>query len=336
MIKINGTSGITNVDGTAASPALTGADTDTGVFTGTDIVGISTGGTERVRVDASGNVGIGTSSPASTQSGLDISSGGLSLVVGANNNGSARTNNATKTSRIASYHYTNAEEPVGLCVIDSTSTSNVINFGGSSGIVNAATTISFWTAANNTTTTGSERARIDSSGNLLVGKTATTFTTDGVALSSGGSNFSLTSATLIALNRNGTNGNVIDFYKAGTSVGSISVTTTNTTYSTSSDYRLKENIAPLQNALATVTQLNPVTYTWKVDGSAGQGFIAHELQEVVPDCVTGEKDAVDEEGNPQYQGVDTSFLVGILTAAIKELKSELDAAKARIEQLEQA
>ena len=86
----------------------------------------------------------------------------------------------------------------------------------------------------------------------------------------------------------------------------------------------------MQNALATVAQLNPVTYTWKADGSDGQGFIAHELQAVVPDCVTGEKDAVDAEGKPVYQGVDTSFLVATLTAAIKELKAELDATKAEV------
>ena len=85
---------------------------------------------------------------------------------------------------------------------------------------------------------------------------------------------------------------------------------------------------------------------WKSDGSAGQGFIAHELQAVVPDCVSGEKDAVelvdikDEEGNvigqeekPIYQGIDTSFLVATLTAAIQELKAELDATKAEVQAL---
>jgi uncharacterized protein YecT (DUF1311 family) len=81
---------------------------------------------------------------------------------------------------------------------------------------------------------------------------------------------------------------------------------------------LKENIAPMTGALAVVLQLNPVTYSWKSDGTVSQGFIAHELQTVVPDCVNGEKDAVDAEGNPQYQGIDTSFLVATLTAAIQE------------------
>jgi len=83
-----------------------------------------------------------------------------------------------------------------------------------------------------------------------------------------------------------------------------------------------------------VARLNPVTYTWKADGSAGQGFIAHELQAVVPDCVTGEKDAVDETGNPQYQGVDTSFLVATLVAAIKEQQAIITAFETRLAALE--
>jgi hypothetical protein len=90
----------------------------------------------------------------------------------------------------------------------------------------------------------------------------------------------------------------------------------------------------MTGALATVSQLKPVTYSWKADGSDGQGFIAHELQAVVPDCVTGEKDAVDAEGKPVHQGIDTSFLVATLTAAIQELKAIVDAQAVRIAALE--
>jgi Chaperone of endosialidase len=83
------------------------------------------------------------------------------------------------------------------------------------------------------------------------------------------------------------------------STGYIYLNPNNTTnYSTTSDYRLKENIQPMTGALARVAALKPVTYKWKIDGSDGQGFIAHELQAVVPDCVTGEKDAMRVE---QYQ-----------------------------------
>jgi len=84
----------------------------------------------------------------------------------------------------------------------------------------------------------------------------------------------------------------------------------------------------MTGALATVSALKPVTYKWKSTGETSQGFIAHELQAVVPDCVTGEKDAIDVEGKPVYQGIDTSFLVATLTAAIQELKAEFDAYKA--------
>ena len=92
----------------------------------------------------------------------------------------------------------------------------------------------------------------------------------------------------------------------------------------------------MTGALDKVAQLNPVTFTWKVDGTDGQGFIAHELQTVVPDCVGGTKDAVDAEGNPVYQDIDTSFLVATLTAAIQELKAELDAVKTELATLKGA
>ena len=114
----------------------------------------------------------------------------------------------------------------------------------------------------------------------------------------------------------------------GTQTGYISTNGTTTSYVTSSDYRLKNTIAPMTGALAKVALLKPCTYKWNVDGSNSQGFIAHELAEVVPECVTGEKDAVDADGNPKYQGIDVSFLVATLTAAIQELKAEFDAYKA--------
>ena len=126
----------------------------------------------------------------------------------------------------------------------------------------------------------------------------------------------------------GTGGPQMGFLNSSNAVvGSITTTSSATAYNTSSDYRLKNTIAPITGALAKVALLKPVTYKWNIDGSDGQGFIAHELAEVVPDCVTGEKDAVDAEGNPRYQGVDTSFLVATLTAAIQELT-------ARVAQLE--
>jgi hypothetical protein len=139
-------------------------------------------------------------------------------------------------------------------------------------------------------------------------------------------------------------GTYIAFYSttSGTNTGNITTNGTNTTYSTSSDYRLKNTIAPMTGALAKVSALKPVTYKWNSDGSTGEGFLAHELQVVVPDCVIGEKDEVetyiDKDGNeqtrPKYQGIDTSFLVATLTAAIQEQQALITALTARITALE--
>jgi hypothetical protein len=121
-----------------------------------------------------------------------------------------------------------------------------------------------------------------------------------------------------------------NFQRGGSTVGQIVTTNSTCAYNSVSDYRLKENIAPMIGALGKVAQLKPCTFTWKSNSFIGQGFIAHELQEVVPDCVAGEKDAVDVDGNPQYQGIDTSFMVATLTAAIQEQQALITALTARI------
>ena len=90
----------------------------------------------------------------------------------------------------------------------------------------------------------------------------------------------------------------------------------------------------MTGALSKVAALKPVTYKWKVDGSDGEGFIAHELAEVCPDAVLGKKDEVDANGKPVYQGIDTSFLVATLTAAIQEQQALIETLTARVASLE--
>jgi hypothetical protein len=172
-------------------------------------------------------------------------------------------------------------------------------------------------------TSATERARIDSSGRLLIGTTSATVN-PGVSIEPSGR---------INIGRSNDDA-VAEFYRSGTRVGQINVTTTATSYITSSDYRLKEEIQPMTGALAKVAALKPCTYKWKSDGSDGQGFIAHELAEVVPQCVSGEKDATDDDGNPQYQGIDTSFLVATLTAGLQEAVAMIDELKAKVAALE--
>ena len=112
-----------------------------------------------------------------------------------------------------------------------------------------------------------------------------------------------------------------------TLVGNITVSSVATVYNTTSDYRLKESVKPLSGGLARVNALKPSVYNWKSDGSTGEGFLAHELAEVVPAAVTGEKDAVNADGTIKSQGIDMSRVVPILVAAIQELTAEVNALK---------
>jgi hypothetical protein len=194
---------------------------------------------------------------------------------------------------------------------------------------------------------GNPRLYIDNNGQVMIGGATNpdpTFNrTNGVSIgpsggvlarSAGGSDFGVSN----------TSGNNINFYtdngSARVSAGFISSNGGTSTYNTSSDYRMKEDVQPITNALNAVMQLKPVKYKWKPEFAGtkiqGQGFIAHELQAIVPDCVTGEKDAVDADGKPKYQGVDTSFLVATLTSAIQELNEKLEAQALEIKQLKGA
>lgn len=149
--------------------------------------------------------------------------------------------------------------------------------------------------------------------------------------------------------RNGNNGAVCEFFQnvSNGAVGRIDVTSSATSYVTSSDYRLKEDVQPMTGASERVLALNPVNFAWKVDGSRVDGFLAHEAQAVVPEAVTGTKDAMrtqdvyDEDGNitgteevPDYQGIDQSKLVPLLTAALQEALTEIADLKARVTALE--
>lgn len=179
-------------------------------------------------------------------------------------------------------------------------------------------------------TLGNERGRFDASGNFYVGTNDGGYNYAGNSMRYMGSilaGLMLSCPTTSAANQ-------ISFWNPNGQVGQINSQNSGTIYGTSSDYRLKHDIQPMSGALAKVQQLKPVTYKWNVDGSDGQGFIAHELQEVVPDCVVGAKDAVGDDGNPRYQSIDTSFLVATLTAAIQEQQAIIQDLKARIEALE--
>jgi hypothetical protein len=255
-----------------------------------------TNGSERARIDSSGNVGIGTSTPTGFGSPNFHINGSTPLI-----------HLTTPTSGAASGDGTQIAVSGLDFQITNLEAGNIL-FG----------------------TSGAERARFTPNGDFFIGTTNDTYAYAGNSMRWYGSALAglmLSAPTTSAVNQ-------VSFWNPNGQVGQINSQNSGTIYGTSSDYRLKHDIAPMTGALAKVALLKPCTYKWNVDGSDGQGFIAHELQEVCPDAVTGAKDAVDAEGNPLYQGFDASFLVATLTAALQEAHGLITALTARVEALE--
>ena len=288
---------ITVAAGTVSDPAITTAgDTNTGIFfPAADTIAFAEGGAEAMRIDSDGDVGIGTTAPADKLH-VAFSIGGL---------GGIRVQN------------TNASGQAALSYYNDTATQKADIWWNNSGSILNFRTLS--TDPMVFSTNNAERMRIDSSGKVGIN-------TSGAAY--GGTVFRLAvNDTNYCMGINATAGgttDMIDFYSSGTFAGKISSNGATTAYTSASDYRLKDNIVPMTGALAKVSALKPCTYKWKSDGSDGEGFIAHELAEVCPYAVNGEKDEVDSEGNIRAQSIDTSFLVATLTAAIQELKALVD------------
>jgi hypothetical protein len=265
--------------------------------------------TAKLTLDTSGNLGLGVTPSAwfSTRRALQVGVGG-SL--------EASTSNYTFMNIGANYY------------VNTSGTDTYIASNYASRYTQNSGAHQWYTAPSGTAgnaITFTQAMTLDASGNLIIGKTSTAVSVLGVAWLPTGNGFLTTSDS-------GTQ-YPIGFYRQGNSsaVGFISTTSSATTYATSSDYRLKNTIAPMTGALAKVALLKPCTYKWNADGSDGEGFIAHELAEVCPQAVTGEKDAVDADGKPIYQGIDTSFLVATLTAALQEAVAEINSLKARLD-----
>ena len=205
-------------------------------------------------------------------------------------------------------------------------------------VANGGTGLTSYTAngvvyASGSTTLASGSVLNFDGASLLVGTTSASF--GGRVIVSNDGTAKQTSLSCINTLGSGTMRQIDFFTGTNTSrIGSIESTTSTTAYNTSSDYRLKNTIKPMIGALAKVALLKPCTYKWNADGSNGQGFIAHELAEVVPECVSGTKDAVNAKGNPEYQGIDTSFLVATLTAAVQEQQVLIKTLSARLTALE--
>ena len=185
--------------------------------------------------------------------------------------------------------------------------------------------------------TAAERARIDSSGNLLVGRTSNGLTNSGAGINknAGGAFFEAVQSgngvACMYLNQSNGTGTqtVADFRYSNTQVGTINVTSIACTYNNLSDYRLKTVVGNVTGHGARIDALEPVEYTWNSNGTRTRGFLAHKFQEVYEQSVTGTKDAVDADGKPVYQSMQAST-----SEVIADLVAEIQSLRVRVAQLE--
>ena len=285
---------------------------------------------ERMRIDSSGNVGIGTTSPS------DSYNYGKTLDI----HGSAGAVTYLRDS--------DATSNFGFVAYDGGTTNRCVIGGGG-------------TAYLRFISSGAECGRFDTSGRLLVGLTGasgfgtletTSFASDGscylarasgnvlvgtTSVPTGGAStgFSISDnggKQMVTHGVSGTGNTYVNIYKnANGTVGGIRVSGSSTAYDTSSDYRLKENVVEMTSALDRVNQLQPKRFNFIADADTTvDGFLAHEVQDIVPEAISGEKDAVDDEGNPEYQGIDQSKLVPLLTKAIQEQQAQIEALQSEI------
>lgn len=299
-----------------------------------------TSDTTRMTIDSSGNVGIGVVpkswSTAGGTKALQISTRGALFEAFDN---VFLSNNAYYDGS-ERYIETNVAARLGC-----NSTGNIVFENAASGTAGSVLT---W----------NERMRITSGGDVLVGIT-TAGATGGTTIKEGVSStdytfqingsstnqakcISISSGQLTASHgmmnfslANPGNGRFINFNAPDGGYtyadrGYIELSGTSVLYSSVSDYRLKENVVELTGALDRVDALKPSRFNFIGDDETIDGFIAHEVKEVVPQAVSGEKDAVDEEGNPIYQGIDQSKIVPLLVGAIKELRAEIELLKSQL------
>ncbi len=232
----------------------------------------------------------------------------------------------------------------GAVVINNSGGDAQIYLGGTSGttrmyLARSGADSFLWNVSNGNIrfgTNNAEAMRIDSSGNLLVG-TALTSEIDesGTRIVAGDAGFiehSRTSTTDTLPNlvlARGNDGEAIRFLRndgSNREVGDIVLTTNSTSYNTSSDHRLKENVVDLIGATARLNQLAPKRFNFIADADTTvDGFLAHEVQTVVPEAIHGTHNEVDADGNPVYQGIDQSKLVPLLVATIQELEARITA-----------
>ena len=311
---------------------------------------INKDGTERARIDTSGRLLVGTSSSRTTGivgdgsrlqvEGLDAAGSFISVIRNVNTTGAGGvTFGKSRGTTLNSSTVVQSGDILGFVNFEGADGTNFIRSAtitaevdGTPGTGDMPGRLVFSTTADGASSP-TERMRITSAGELLVGATATVGA-NRVFIAVGDQN-----ALGIKTGQGAGNQNLVRFYDSTDTVcGVISIDSgaNTTTYGTSSDYRLKQNIIKLANATTRLLALKPVNFNFIADdlNRVFDGFIAHEVETVVPEAVVGEKDGVDDQGSPVFQVIDQSKLVPLLTAALQETLAEIATLKDRVAALE--
>ena len=312
-LDLNGTEMVLDADGDTSITA----DTD-------DQIDFKTAGSDRAIINSSGDVGIGTSSPENFvgYTNLEVynsSSGGVVQFTGGGTESSP-----TVKGRLVG-------DSSGVIQLKSVSNHPLVFYTNNT----EASRLSEGGMYFQGTTNNSLYASTSDTGITLQGSDQRSSGTGAaIQISSDGSeswaNFYVNRTNIAS------DGRFMQFSSNGSAVGSITGTTSSTAFNTTSDHRLKENDVDMTGAIARVKQLQPKRFNFIADttDTLVDGFMAHEVQTVVPEAITGTHNQVDGDGNPVYQGIDQSKLVPLLTGALKEAIAKIEALETRVQALE--
>jgi hypothetical protein len=329
-VVTSGAGEIRHADGArAVAMGSTGTISYIGSITAGNGLALYSANEEKARIDASGRLLVGASS----------GNGSVSLFQIVGNTGG---NTGAQISLSRGAIPTAVSQTIGLIAFGDGSGDTYAEIksqcDGTAAAGDAPGRLVFSTTADGASTP-TERMRISNNGTVWIGKTG--IDSPGLFDTSANlklySNSSTTSGAVALESQNNSTALRYHFVfsNANGIVGSISTNASATAYTTSSDYRLKENVTAVTDGITRLQQLKPSRFNFIADpDKTVDGFIAHEVQAVVPEAITGEKDAVDDEGNPQYQGIDQSKLVPLLTAALQEAIAKIESLEARITALE--
>jgi len=286
-------------------------------------------GSERMRIDSSGRLIVGRTASVTSGSAAD------SVVQIVGKKGSPTDLGQLTIARGNSASNLTSGAEIGEIIFSDNAGGNFAqiqcNTDAASGTDDYPGRLTFHTTDNGASSP-TERARLDSSGNLLIN------TTSVIGLGKISHSFygQTENGLVIQSTWNGNNASyVVIKNHSGTNIGSISATTTATSFNESSDYRLKENVVSVTDGIVRVKQLQPKRFNFIADADTTvDGFLAHEAQTVVPEAVTGTKDEVDGDGNPVIQQMDRSKLIPLLTAALQEAIAKIETLETKVAALE--